>query len=149
MLRFASLLVSAALTSGCVSTHSFPNDGPAFLYDGQGGSMTTLDGIEVWETGEPNGRHRLVGVVVDHHRSVAVTDEVIRRDLLRHAREYGADAVVNVTTSQSPLAGKARQLAKVSADPTGRVSVVLHDLPEQTRAEMPQAVYALVVFVER
>lgn len=59
--------MAALLLSGCASfwtsTDFTPYVGDDTVYFGRGGAMEVMDGVEVWKTGLPNRKYRIIGVI--------------------------------------------------------------------------------------
>ena len=59
--------MAALLLSGCASfwtsTDFTPSVGDDTVYFGRGGAMEVMDGVEVWKTGIPNRKYRIIGVI--------------------------------------------------------------------------------------
>lgn len=88
----------AALLSGCASvwtsTDFTPYVGDDQIYIGKGGAMEVMDGVEVWKTGLPNRKYRIIGII-----DAEITDGWKAMDLMMsatasEAKDHGADAII-------------------------------------------------------
>lgn len=56
------LLFLISLFIGCTSTRFVEYRGQAVI-EGKGGTVRNVKGIDIWETGEPNGKYRILGLI--------------------------------------------------------------------------------------
>lgn len=102
-----SLLVVAgiALLAGCVTTKykSFES-ATSQIYVGRGGTKEVVDGMEVWDNGEPPRAYSVIGFVEDERPDAPYPMQVMRGEIAKKAREAGGDAVVQVS-NQSQITG--------------------------------------------
>lgn len=100
-------LTTVLLLAGCACATTeykvFEGVGTGII-EGKGGSMIVVNGMEVWDTGEPPRKFKILGFV-DDNRSTGWSGEdtqSIREDVVEKARRAGGDAAVKINT-QSQL----------------------------------------------
>ncbi len=87
------------LTAGCISSSSFQKcHGPSEFY-GRGGTCHTIDGIDIWENGEPNRKYKLLGlmdtnVVSSTPALIFFGDSWSDSALIKEAKKQGCDAII-------------------------------------------------------
>lgn len=65
----AALLGAALLFCGCSTpSSSFTAYHGSEVFQGKGGDEDDVDGIEIWQNGEPDRKYRILGVVAEPHR---------------------------------------------------------------------------------
>lgn len=100
-------LTTVLLLAGCACATTeykvFEGVGTGII-EGRGGSMIVVNGMEVWDTGEPPRKFKILGFVDDHRDTGwnGEDTESIRVDVVEKARAAGGDAVVKINT-QSQL----------------------------------------------
>ena len=88
------LLPLSIFLSGCASTEYKPYEGRNIVYEGQGGTRTTIDGIDFWEYGDPPRKFTIMGVIEDERPGGYVPMAHLRDDIAQTAKAQGADAVL-------------------------------------------------------
>lgn len=100
-----SLLVAALvlLLAGCSTTFR-PYEGKTNSYEGVGGTRTTVDGIDIWETGTPPRKYKIIGVIDDKRGGGLIPMLMKDGDIAKKAKEAGGDALIRLS-SQSEVTG--------------------------------------------
>ena len=90
----AALFASLLLFPGCrhVSYTTYQGTGPM---QGTGGTVRSMDGIEIWENGSPNRRYTILGIT-DQERSSG-NRKKYDEELCQIAQKHGGNAVVILT----------------------------------------------------
>ena len=88
--------VAALLTlASCTTTSSTPQFspwlGPAEAFVGSGGSMSRVDGMDVWERGTPSRKIKLLGYISESTQSGAPVSPIVAA-----ARQQGGDTIVHI-----------------------------------------------------
>ena len=87
----AALLVLAS----CATTSSTPQFspwlGPAEVRTGGGGSMTRVDGMDVWQQGSPSRKIKLLGYISESSQPGAPVSPIVAE-----ARRQGGDTIVHI-----------------------------------------------------
>lgn len=91
------------------------------VFEGHGGSVRTVGGIEIWETGTPNRKYKLLGIVqhshYDNHSLMAMLASVSKdSEVIRQVKIHGGDAIIVLDktetlrgfTSSSQVSGQER-----------------------------------------
>jgi hypothetical protein len=102
------LLISLAFLLpllGCTSTQFSEYRGPD-VFEGKGGALKTVDGIDIWTLGEPNRKFKVLGfinqdMIRDDGNALALkmNNSISESRLVREAKKRGADAIVLLWTS--------------------------------------------------
>jgi hypothetical protein len=76
--------------------------GPSEL-KGDGGTVRTVDGIDVWQTGTPNRKYKVLGLIQQSHydnHSLMSTIASVSKDseIIKQAKVHGGDAVIILGT---------------------------------------------------
>lgn len=100
----AALAAAAAcLLAGCASTEFKAYEGPN-TFEGKGGTKTMVDGMELWDNGEPPRKFKVLGIVEDERPGGVIPMMRLRGDIVKKAKEVGADAVIQLS-SRSQITG--------------------------------------------
>lgn len=115
------LLSSCAAVQEAYSPTIFKPWSGATEFVGKGGTVRTVDGIDIWENGEPDRKFRLLGIIEqttirDSSVMSAFTQGNAEPRLVAEAKKHGADAITFVS-QQSRFLG-----ADVSVDAAGYYS---------------------------
>lgn len=104
-LKLLAVAALAAVLVGCGTTNFKPyepvGDG---IIEGKGGAKSIVDGLEVWEHGEPPRKFKLIGLIDDERGGGPIPMSRMMSDVVKKARESGGDAVIQVR-SESQLVG--------------------------------------------
>jgi hypothetical protein len=140
------ILAGLVLTAGTVAVaadpefHPYETRGP-LIKEGQGGARTTIDGIDIWDQGEPPRRYQILGTITDTRCNCDGWFQkhisVLNSDIAKTAKQAGGDAAIldkasNVVTD---VYGKVTESGRVNTyadeDRISRYLVVkyLPDLP--------------------
>jgi hypothetical protein len=71
------------------------------IVDGKGGSKVVVDGMEVWDSGEPPRKFKIMGFIDDNRGTSWIYTHAassVRDDIVEKAREAGGDAVIKMKT---------------------------------------------------
>ncbi len=100
-------LVVFILTVGCSSTKVLEYDGAKVVH-GTGGAKETVDGIDIWKVGEPNGDYQIIGVVEDEYLDNGsplgslVAGNSSRSRIVKAAKEKGANGIIFISQNRTP-----------------------------------------------
>jgi hypothetical protein len=78
-------------------------------FQGQGGTVRTVDGIDIWQTGTPNRKYKVLGVIdqshYDNHSLISMIASATKdSDLIKLVKAHGGDAVI-VLGNRSAVTG--------------------------------------------
>src|SRR5260221_12923175 len=88
------VLLCAVLMTSCGGTlFAFrPFEGNGSLIEGKGGTKTVVDGMEIWDNGEPPRRFSILGYLEVKAQFGADLNFLSRA--VSNARQYGGDAII-------------------------------------------------------
>jgi hypothetical protein len=103
----AALAVTATVTASAAfaGTHFYTYEGKDTVREGTGGAKEVVGGVDFWIEGSPPRRFQLIGVLTDDRLKtglfgiIAMAD--LKRDMARHVRKVGGDAVVMTQTEDT------------------------------------------------
>ena len=98
-------LTTVFLLAGCasVTTEYKAFEGVrAGILEGKGGAKVVVDGMEIWDDGEPPRKFKILGFIDDTREVTWMYTSPHRADIVKKAREAGGDAVIKLNT-QSQL----------------------------------------------
>ena len=107
-----SLLIFVLFITGCATTKYTYFTSGGKIFEGKGGTMVMVDGIEFWEHGEPPRKYTMIGIINDE-RIVPSTKANLKKEIANKAREVGGDAIIKPVSQD--------QISKYY--PTGSVGV--------------------------
>ncbi len=102
------LALICCFLTGCTSTQFSEYRGQA-VFDGKGGSVHKVDGIDVWETGEPDCKYQVIGFIDQHTIQSGelivhlLTSSASESQLIKEAKNHGGDAIIFVSSSSQIL----------------------------------------------
>ncbi|MGZ8946942.1 MAG: hypothetical protein ACXW1W_16165 [Methylococcaceae bacterium] len=105
-IKMSVLLTTVLLLAGCAcaSTEYKAFEGKLDgIIDGNGGAKVIVNGMEIWDDGEPPRKFKTLGFIDDNREGGRNTMSILREDVVKKAREAGGDAVIKLN-SQSQLA---------------------------------------------
>ena len=97
-------LLLAIHGAGCATTQHKHYEGRNAVVEGKGGTREVVDGMDIWDNGDPPRRYQIVGVIEDERAAGIIGNAMLKGDLVKKAREAGGDAIVRVS-SDSRIAG--------------------------------------------
>jgi hypothetical protein len=80
--------------SGCASTDYKTFEGRNQVFEGDGGTRVTIEGIDFWENGEPPRKFVLMGIIDDERPGGIIPMARLKKDIAKKAKAQGADAVI-------------------------------------------------------
>jgi hypothetical protein len=103
-LTYVIVAFVVSLSTGCATTEYKTFEARDNLYEGKGGTKVIVDGMEIWDNGDPPRRFRVMGIIDDQRPGAIIPMAQLRGDMVKKAREAGGDAVVQLG-NQSQIAG--------------------------------------------
>jgi TPR repeat protein len=99
------LALALPLLTGCVSTQFEEYRGHA-IYEGKGGGVRNVNGIDIWDIGQPDCEFKIIGYIHQekHQRGVlsrALASSAEESDMISEAKKHGGDAVVFLSSSST------------------------------------------------
>ena len=106
-MRLLPILAVSLLMTGCATTTFKPwsNDS---VYQGTGGSVRNVDGIDIWEHGAPDRPYQIIGII-DSGTPITggafLLYNLVSMDsnILATAKEHGADGIIIIENTQKPV----------------------------------------------
>jgi len=111
MVQLSATTGFIVLLAGCAlytSTRFTEYRGPS-EFEGNGGTVRTVDGIDVWQTGTPNRKFKVLGVIeqshYDNHSLMsAIAGASKDSEIIKQVKTHGGDAVI-ILSSSSAITG--------------------------------------------
>ena len=126
----ASLTGCALYSNGNFEPYSGPNE-----FTGQGGSKRTVDGIDIWDTGSPPQRFRILGYIFQRNLDNGSVMSVLanldtQHEIVKQAKLAGGNAIIFEAQNSKTLgySGNVDYYGNFSASPTtmtnSRIAVI-------------------------
>jgi hypothetical protein len=111
MIRYIlSTLILVTMTGCALYNHTEFTEyrGPS-EFQGHGGTVRTVDGIDIWQTGTPNRKYKVLGVIdqshYDNHSLISrIASTTTDSELVKAAKAHGGDAII-ILGSSSAITG--------------------------------------------
>ena len=97
-------ILIASLLVGCATTEYKSFEGKSNVFEGKGGTKIVVNGMELWDNGEPPRKFRLLGIIDDERPDGIIPMAQLRSDMVKKAREVGGDALIQLG-SNSQITG--------------------------------------------
>lgn len=98
------MFLAASLLAGCATTEYKAYEGKGNVIDGNGGTKVVVDGMEIWDNGEPPRKFKILGIIDDQRPGGLIPMAQLRGDMVKKARAAGGDAIIQLN-SDSQIAG--------------------------------------------
>jgi len=104
----STLFVATVFLCGCSST-KFTEYHGSEVFQGTGGEVRVVDGIDFWENGDSNRKYKILGVIEESHKRGYLPGHFNRlfsdsgdreKAIAKAAHKQGGDAVVFVSRDQ-------------------------------------------------
>src|ERR1035441_2407602 len=97
------LVLALALLTGCISTQFEEYRGHA-IFEGKGGSVRNVNGIDVWDVGQPDCKFKIIGYIQQekHQKGLlsrAMASSAEESEMIDEAKKHGGDAVVFLSST--------------------------------------------------
>jgi hypothetical protein len=96
--------LAALALAGCANTEYKSFEGRNTVVEGKGGTKVVVDGMEIWDNGDPPRKFKILGIIDDTRPGGLLPMSQLRADMVRKAREAGGDALIEIR-SDSQIAG--------------------------------------------
>lgn len=103
VLRLLAVLAASILV-GCATTKFSAFEGDGKIHEGSGGTREIVDGMEIWDHGNPPSRFRILGVIEDERPDGPISLSQLSQDVVKQARAIGGDALIR-ESNRSQLRG--------------------------------------------
>jgi hypothetical protein len=118
---FPIIAVACSSLFGCATETVLKWTGQS-EYVGTGGAVQTVDGIDFYISGEPNGRYKIISIVTGSYYSggnlmmTAASQQTEINDVAKEAKKEGVDAVIFTGSSYSAFGTSTSGSATVNSD---------------------------------
>lgn len=92
------------LLAGCASTQFKAYEGRGNVVEGKGGTRVVVDGMDIWENGDPPCKFKLLGLIEDERPGGIIPMGQLQGDIVKKAREAGGQALIKIN-SESQIMG--------------------------------------------
>ena len=96
----AIVLGSVVALTACTSVDFEPFVGDNNSFIGEGGTVKTFDGVDVWTSGAPNKPFKVLGYVNGQMYEGWGTKDMLYSSVASEAKKHGADAVIKVSSDR-------------------------------------------------
>lgn len=101
---FVAAIAMLVLLGGCASTQFKVYEGRGNVIEGHGGTRVVVDGMDIWENGEPPRKFKFLGLIEDERPGGIIPMGQLQGDIVKKAREVGGQALIKIN-SQSQIMG--------------------------------------------
>ncbi len=98
------LVAFAVAVSACANTEFKQYEGRNNIVEGRGGTKSIVDGMEIWEDGDPPRRFEVVGLIKDDRPDGIIPMMRFKSDIVKKAKLAGGQALVQIR-NQSQIVG--------------------------------------------
>lgn len=100
------ILLSGFALAGCahVKQNFSAYEGKNSIQEGEGGTKEVFDGVEIWTSGAPPKKFKVLGVLTDQRRDQRFAAAGFGQSVAKKIREHGGDAAI-VLDSESKFLG--------------------------------------------
>jgi hypothetical protein len=98
------LALALGLLTGCVSTQFEAYRGQA-VFEGKGGAVRNVGGIDIWDVGEPDCKYQVIGYIRQDTEqrggllSRAIASSASESGMLDVAKKHGGDGIIFISSS--------------------------------------------------
>jgi hypothetical protein len=98
------LALTLGLLTGCISTQFETYRGQA-VFDGKGGAVRNVSGIDIWDVGEPDCKYQIIGYIRQDTEqnggllSRAIASSASESEMVDVAKKHGGDGIIFVSSS--------------------------------------------------
>lgn len=90
--------------AGCATTQYKPYETKDNVFEGKGGTKVVVDGMEIWDNGDPPRKFKVLGIIDDKRPGGIIPMSALYSDMVKKAREAGGNAIVQLG-NHSQIAG--------------------------------------------
>ncbi|MDO9420618.1 MAG: hypothetical protein Q7T66_08150 [Herminiimonas sp.] len=98
------LLTLIFILAGCASTEFKPFEAKNNAFEGTGGTKLVVEGIDVWENGDPPRKYKIIGIIEDERAAAVIPKSMLISDIAKKAKDSGGDAIIKID-SNSQITG--------------------------------------------
>ena len=101
MKNLIAFLFSILSVIGCASTDYQPYEGKNNVYEGDGGTKVTVNGVDFWANGTPPRKYAILGMVVSEIGGGVGDEYLIRSAVSGEVKRHGGDAAIQINDNKS------------------------------------------------
>ena len=64
------------------------------IFQGEGGTVRIVNGMEIWENGQPNRKYKIIGIIEEKGKGGLISGIGRDEKVIQEAKEHNADAVI-------------------------------------------------------
>lgn len=140
----ALVIILAVSFAGCATTEYKAFEGKGNVIEGKGGTKVVVDGMELWDNGDPPRKFKVLGIIDDERPGGLIPMSQLRSDMAKKAREAGGDALIQLN-SQSQIAG---YYTSSSASAYGNTTATAYGSSTTMPVRRNVAKYAVIKYIE-
>ena len=88
------LLIVGCTTNAKVTFTSYSNNE---VFEGEGGSMSVVDGVDFWNNGHPNRKYKIIGIIDYDGTGIAISNSKKDGKIVTTCKEFNCDGVILIT----------------------------------------------------
>jgi hypothetical protein len=104
VVKAIGLCTALVILTACATTEYKVWEAKANVVEGNGGTKVMVDGMELWDNGEPPRKFTILGIIDDARPAGPIPMARLRGNMVKRARDAGGDALIQLN-SQSHIAG--------------------------------------------
>ncbi|NCA89992.1 MAG: hypothetical protein EOM92_14065 [Gammaproteobacteria bacterium] len=89
-------ILSALVVTGCATEYKV-YEGRNNVIEGKGGTKIVVDGMEIWDNGDPPRTYQVLGVIEDSRSGGLIAQAMHNGDMVSKARAYGGEALIKLS----------------------------------------------------
>ena len=106
-MRLLPILAVSLLMTSCATTTFKPWSNNS-VYQGTGGSVRNVDGIDIWEHGAPDRPYQIIGIIdsgtpITGGAFLLYNLATMDYNIIATAKEHGADGIIIIENTQKPV----------------------------------------------
>src|SRR5712692_1940434 len=102
LFAFLAVLMFSVVV-GCATTEYKPYEAKNNVFEGKGGTKVIVDGMELWDNGDPPRKFKVLGIIDDQRPGGVIPMSQLRSDIVKKAREAVVMRLSNSATNRRSL----------------------------------------------
>ena len=98
------VIIITLLVAACASLAGVdyqPYEGKAGVFQGEGGTKVTVDGVDLWASGTPPGKFSILGVATVALGAGSPNEEAVRSAVAGKVKQMGGSAAIQINNNSS------------------------------------------------
>ena len=92
------LISTLSVLTACTNTTYRAYEARDAVVHGTGGTRDVVDGMDIWQTGDPPRKYLVVGVIDDDRAHGLIQMSARQSDMVTKAKEVGGDAIIKIAS---------------------------------------------------